>query len=140
MEKLPPRVIFYDGLCGLCDGCVTWILGRDTRRRFHFAALQGETAKALRSRNPESFPAQPNSLIYLDSSGPEPLVFQRSRAVFQILAELGGPYRIISRLRVLPRVITDLPYSFIARMRYRLYGRLDACRLPDDQSRSRFLS
>ena len=140
MKELPPRVIFYDGQCAFCDGWVTWLLDHDSRRRFHYAALQGETAKELRSAYPEVFPALPNSLIYLNSSGPEPITYWRSRAVFQILEELGGPYRIISWLRVLPRVITDLPYSFVARFRYRLYGRLDACRVPADNSRSLFLS
>jgi len=139
MKDLPPRVIFYDGLCGFCDSWVTWIREHDSRRRFHYAALQGETAEGLHSLYPVAFPMDPNSLIYLNSSGPEPRIYYRSRAVFQILTEIGGPYRMIGLLRVLPAVITDVPYRAIARIRYWLYGRLDECRVPDNDLRDLFL-
>jgi len=139
MKELPPRVIFYDGLCGFCDSWVAWILEHDSRRRFHYAALQGETAEGLHTLYPNAFPMDPNSLIYLDSSGREPRMYQRSRAVFQTLTELGGPYRMIGWVRVLPAVVTDVPYRAIARIRYWLHGRLDECRVPDDDLRELFL-
>jgi predicted DCC family thiol-disulfide oxidoreductase YuxK len=138
-RRLPPRIIFYDGLCAFCDGRVAWILERDGRRRFHYAALQGKTAEALRDSCPEAFPHESNSLIYWDSSDAEPVIHQRSRAVFEILRELGGPYRMVSWLRILPHFITDLPYRLVARVRYRLYGSLDECRVPDARVRSLFL-
>jgi predicted DCC family thiol-disulfide oxidoreductase YuxK len=118
---------------------VTWILERDARHRFHYAALQGKAAAALRGSFPTAFPDEPNSLVYLDWSGPEPVIHRRSRAVFRILDELGGPYRLIAWLRVLPRCVTDLPYRLVARIRYRIYGRLSGCRVPDSEVRSFFL-
>ena len=139
MKELPPRVIFYDGHCAFCDGWVAWLLEHDSRRRFRYAALQGETARELSAVFPETLAASLNSLILLDSSGPEPLVYLRSRAVFRILTELGRPYRIIGWLRVFPAVITDLPYRVIARIRYRIYGRLNECRAPNDDLRHLFL-
>jgi len=140
LRSLPPRIIFYDGLCSFCDGWVSWLLAHDDRRRFHYAALQGSTAKALSEAWPEAFPAEPSSLVYVDTSATEPAFYLRSRAVFEILAELGGWYRMVSWLRVLPRPVTDLPYRLAARIRYRLYGRSEACRVPDPEVKARFLN
>ena len=135
---LPPLVVLYDGVCGLCDKTVQWLLDHDPQGRFHFTPLQGETAAALRARHPE-IPETLESVLLVDSRGPMRTVSLRSRAVFLTLQELGGAWAILALLRVFPAFLTDIGYRFVASIRYRVWGQLDACRLPSPEERARFL-
>ncbi len=135
---LPPRVLLYDGVCGLCDSVVQWVLDHDPEGRFHLAPLQGETADALRARHP-SIPRDLDTMVVV-TTGPEgERVFLRSAAAFQVARALGGWLRPLSWLAILPRPLTDLGYRMVAASRYRLFGKLDACRLPSPSERARFL-
>ncbi|MBK9371287.1 MAG: DUF393 domain-containing protein [Deltaproteobacteria bacterium] len=135
---LPPLVVLYDGVCGLCDKSVQWLLDHDPQGRFHFTPLQGETAAALRARHAE-IPETLESMLLVDSRGPVRTVALRSRAVFLTLRELGGVWSWIALLRVFPAFLTDLGYRVVASIRYRVWGELDACRLPSPEERARFL-
>ncbi len=137
--QLPPRVVFYDGVCGVCDRAVRWIRARDPSARFHFAPLQGETAAALHRAFPDAFPADIETMAYVESLGTRPKIYLRSRAVFRILDEIGGGGRVLARLRVLPRWLTDLAYGAFVRIRYRVFGKLAACRVPGPDERAYFL-
>jgi predicted DCC family thiol-disulfide oxidoreductase YuxK len=132
-------VVFFDGVCGLCDIIVNWLLERDEEHRFHFAALQGETAARLRRVHPEAFPGDLDTIVYLDNSSGDARFALRSRAIFAILRELGGPTRHWALLGVLPAFVTDLGYRALAASRYRIFGTLDACRIPTPDERARFL-
>lgn len=135
---LPPLVVLYDGVCGLCDKVVQWLLDHDPQGRFHFTPLQGETAAALRARHPE-IPETLESVILVDSRGPARMVTLRSRAVLLMLRELGGVWSWVALFRVFPAFLTDLGYRVVAALRYRIWGQLDACRLPSPDERARFL-
>ncbi len=138
-QPLPARrVVFYDGVCGFCDRSVSWLLARDPEGRFRFAALQGETAAELRARHPQ-LPRDLDTLVYVESEGGRERVFLRSRAIFRLLAQLDPPWRWLAWLRWLPRPLTDLGYRLFARIRYRVFGRLESCRLPTAEERARFL-
>ncbi|MBK7756243.1 MAG: DUF393 domain-containing protein [Deltaproteobacteria bacterium] len=99
---------------------------------------KGETAAALRARHPE-IPETLESMLLVDSRGPVRTVALRSRAVFLTLRELGGVWSWIALLRVFPAFLTDLGYRVVASIRYRVWGELDACRLPSPEERARFL-
>ncbi len=135
---LPERVILFDGVCGLCDQLVQWVLDHDAQGRFHFAPLQGETAAALRARHPV-IPEDLDTMVVVVSGPAGERVYLRSAAAFQVAATLGGWLRPVSWLGVLPRFLTDLGYRIVAALRYRLFGKLDACRLPSPSERARFL-
>jgi predicted DCC family thiol-disulfide oxidoreductase YuxK len=134
----PRRLVLYDGFCGFCDRMVRWLLDRD-RGRLAYAPLQGPTAAELRARHPE-IPEALETLIYVETgeNGFE-TVSMRSEAVFRLAAQLAPPWNALAWLRWLPRPLTDLAYRSFARHRYRLFGRLDDCRLPSPEERSRFL-
>jgi predicted DCC family thiol-disulfide oxidoreductase YuxK len=136
---LPPRVIFFDGVCGLCDRTVRMLLDRDRERRLHFAMLQGDTARALRERYPDEFPGDIDTLVYLDNAGPEPRFLLRSQASFAIAREVPS-LRRWAWLSVFPRFLTDPAYRLLAALRYRLFGKLDECRIPFPEERARFLA
>jgi predicted DCC family thiol-disulfide oxidoreductase YuxK len=136
-EALPPRLVLYDGVCGLCDRSVQWLLAHDPEGRLHFAPLQGETAASLRARHP-SIPSEVESIVFVTREGEGERVYLRSRAAFRIARELPGPARFLGLLRFLPRFLTDLGYRLVARVRYRVWGELEQCRVPRPGERARF--
>jgi predicted DCC family thiol-disulfide oxidoreductase YuxK len=131
------RIVLFDGVCGFCDRLVRWLLARDAGR-FVYAPLQGRAAAALRARHPE-IPAGLETLVYVESGDAGEQVYLRSDAMFRVMAQLPAPWRWLAALRHLPRALTDFAYARFVRRRYRLFGRLEACRLPDPDQRSRFL-
>ena len=139
LADLPERVVFFDGVCVFCDRTVQWILQRDPEARFHFAALQGETAARVALALPDRFPTDLDTVALLHRPHGTPVLELRSRAVFQVLDDLGGRTRRWTWLRVLPLWLTDLLYAGFIRMRYRLFGKLETCRVPTPDERARFL-
>jgi predicted DCC family thiol-disulfide oxidoreductase YuxK len=139
LAVLPPRVVFFDGVCGFCDRTVRMLLDRDVDRRLHFATLQGETARALARRYPDDFPDDVDSLVYLDNTAAVPRFLVRSQASFAIAREVPS-LRRWAWLSLLPGFLTDLGYRLLAAVRYRVFGRLDACRIPAPEDRARFLA
>jgi len=135
---LPPRTVFFDGVCNFCDHSVRWLLAHDAEERLHFAPLQGSTAAALQ-REISAFPREIDTIVYVDATGTTPRVSSRSQAIFEILAELDPSARRWRVLRVLPRWFTDLGYRALASSRYRVFGRRDSCMVPSPEVRARFL-
>lgn len=130
----PPRLVLYDGVCGLCDSAVQWLLDHDQEGRLHYAPLQGELAAQLRAENPV-IPTELDTMVFVR----EGRVFLRSQAILQILRELPAPWSWLSVFRVFPSVLTDLGYRVVAATRYRLFGKLEACRIPEPAQAARFL-
>lgn len=125
--------VLYDGGCGLCHASVRFILKHEREPRFCFAALDGETARALRTRLPGRIPEDSSTVVVVD--GDEVLL--RSRAFFRIGQNLRFPWRLLAGFRVLPAFLTDLPYRLVARLRQRLWGRVDTCTLPSPEHAAR---
>jgi predicted DCC family thiol-disulfide oxidoreductase YuxK len=126
-------VIFFDGVCGLCNRWVDFVLARDRQGVFRFAPLQGETARDwLRIE-----PGQPlNSVVLVDHHG----VYRKSDAIWRMLIRLGGIWIVPGwLLRLTPRPLRQWGYDLVARRRYRWFGKKEACRLPRPQERARFL-
>lgn len=137
-ETVRRRLVLYDGECGFCDRLVQWLLVRDPAARLQFAPLAGPTARAILTRHPE-VPRGLDSLIYVTGSGPDERIEWESRGAFLIFKDLGYPWAMLAWPRFLPRFITDFGYRLFARIRYRIFGRLDTCRVPSPSERSRFL-
>lgn len=128
----PPPVVYFDGVCGLCNRFVDFLLRVDSQAILRFAPLQGETARRLL---PPSLADELDTMAFADRHGHA----LRSEAVLRILARLGGIWRLAGMLRIVPRPLRDWVYDAVARRRYRLFGRLPACRLPTPEERARFL-
>ena len=125
-------IVFFDGVCGLCNATVDLLLRADRHHRLLFAPLQGETAHA-RLGLPADAPL--DTLVLLDAHGRH----DRSSAVLRIAHHLGGPWRVLVVFRLVPRPVRDAVYRFIARHRYAWFGQRAACRLPTPAERDRFL-
>lgn len=129
-----PTVVYYDGLCGLCDRAVQFLLARDRAARLRFAPLQGATARAA---VPEALRTPPLATLVVVRDGE---VLTRSAAALAALRAIGGAWAMVSRvLGLVPPAIRDAGYDAIARRRGAWFGRLDACRLPTPSERERFL-
>ena len=133
------RVLLFDGVCALCDVSVRWLLTIDTRERLHYAPLQGETASGVLSRHTDIDQSLSTVLYVRGMGGDAERVYQRSDAAVEILRDLGGPWSVLSWFRFVPRVLRDGAYGFIAKRRYRWFGKYDSCRLPATTDASRFL-
>lgn len=131
---LPPRIVLYDGVCGLCHHTVRWLLSKDRARRLWFAPLQGATAARLRALHPE-IPLELDSVVLVDAGR----VHLRSQALLHGARHLGAPWRWASWLRWLPGPVLDPFYRLVARVRYRVWGRFETCRAPGVEDRSRLL-
>ncbi|MDX2134570.1 MAG: thiol-disulfide oxidoreductase DCC family protein [Saprospiraceae bacterium] len=127
-------VLLFDGVCNLCNTSVQWVLLRDHQAIFRFAPLQEETGKALLHAHGLS-PEHIDSVVLVT---PE-RVFTHSDAVLEVLRRLGGWWAVPAALRVVPRSLRDAVYGWVARNRYRWFGRRDACMMPRPEWKARFL-
>lgn len=128
-----PPVLFFDGVCGLCNFFIDFVISRDRAAVFRFAPLQGETA---RERLPEADLRELNTMVLWEEQG----IFRKSTAAARILIRLGGFWGLLGNvLRVVPRPLRDAGYSFVARHRYRIFGKKETCRMPTPSERARFL-
>ena len=134
MNELPPHLLFYDGVCAMCNGIVKAMLRMDRDARFYFAPLQGQTADRARELHSD-FPREIETVVYLRRGE----VFLRSRAAALAAAELPYPAKALSWLRFVPRGLSDFLYGIVARLRYRVFGKYDQCPLPPAEARARFL-
>lgn len=126
--------MLYDGVCALCNWAVRFILDRDAGGIFRFAPLQSEIGREWQVRF--GLPADALDTVILIHEG---RAYVRSEAAFRILRQLRTAWRVLAVFRVLPASITDLLYQLVARWRYRVFGRYDACPLPPPETRLRFL-
>lgn len=134
MTELPPHVLFYDGVCAMCNGIVKAMLHVDRNRAFYFAPLQGDTAELARALHPD-FPSEIETVVYVRRGE----VFLRSRAAALAMKEMPYPARALSWFRFLPAWLTDFFYGIVARVRYRVFGKYAHCPLPPPEHRARFL-
>jgi predicted DCC family thiol-disulfide oxidoreductase YuxK len=128
-------VVLYDGVCGLCNRTVRWILKHERDHAVRFATLQGPTAAALRARHP-NIPHDLDSVVFVTGGR----AYLRSKAFLHAAKHMRAPWRWGHAFRWMPGFLLDLPYRLIARLRYRVWGKSDACELPPAEHRARFLS
>ncbi len=128
-------ILFFDGVCGLCDRLVQFVLRRDRAARFRFAALQSAAAAETLARFGQSA-AELDTVYVLTGDG---RLLQKARAIFYVLRQLGLPWSLVAVFGVLPTFVVDWLYDRVAKNRYRIWGKRDSCRLPSADERARFL-
>lgn len=131
--------MLYDGVCGLCNRLVQFLLKHDSHDRFRFASLQSEFTSRLLTRHG----VDPHDLdtVYVVKNYNEAgeALLARSDAILYMLTELGGVWAFASTGRVLPKALRDAFYKIVARNRYRVFGKHESCMLPEPQHRAKFL-
>ena len=133
-------IVLYDGVCGLCNRLVQFVLKNDRKDVFRFASLQSRLAEEILVRHSLRSESLETVYVVLDYGFAEERLLSRLRAVVYVLQQLGGPLAYVSAiLRVLPAPAQKFLYGLVARSRYRVFGKYETCPLPDSDSRSKFL-
>lgn len=135
MEKVDLRlrnVVFFDGVCHLCNGFVDAVISRDKDHKLLFAPLQGTTATDLL---PASDRVTLDTVIYYEAGR----IYHRSSAILKILTNLGGPYKLLALGWILPEFLRNLAYNWVAKNRYAWFGQREFCRLPTKEERTYLL-
>lgn len=126
-------IVFFDGVCGLCNHFVDFVMRYDSAGRIRFAPLQGETAARCADA---SDIRDLKSLVVVQNDE----TFRRTAAVVRVLWTLNGVWRVAGTLLwLIPAPLRDLLYNGVARIRYRVFGKRETCRMPTPEERSRVL-
>ncbi|MFN7325463.1 MAG: thiol-disulfide oxidoreductase DCC family protein [Chitinophagales bacterium] len=133
--KLSMSVLLFDGVCNLCNTSVKWVLLRDKKGEFKFAAIQSEAGQSLlKSFGLENQPLESVILI----SGRQAYI--KSDAAIKVASKLGGIWTIALVFRLVPRPVRDAIYNWVAKNRYRWFGKQEQCLLPQPEWKDRFLN
>lgn len=133
-HQIGPPIIFFDGVCNLCNGAVQFIIKRDVRSQYLFASLQSGIAQQ-RLLQYQVTGAPLESLLLLQNGN----LLKKSDAVLEIARNLNGLWPLLFVFRIIPRGFRDWLYDRVALNRYRLFGRQARCMLPDASLKARFL-
>ncbi|BAU27251.1 putative DCC family thiol-disulfide oxidoreductase YuxK [Aneurinibacillus soli] len=127
-------VILFDGVCNLCEGSVRFIIQRDPDAVFRFAALQSKTgARLLQTHHLDA--AMPDSVVVIERGK----LYTHSTAALRICRHLSGLWPLLYGFTIVPRVLRDSVYRWVARNRYRWFGKKEACLMPTPDIQARFL-
>jgi predicted DCC family thiol-disulfide oxidoreductase YuxK len=126
------KIIFFDGVCGLCNGFVDFIIKIDKKQVFSFSPLQGAYAS---STLPQKMTQDLSSVVLLIDGK----IYIKSEAVQKILTEIGGVWGLARFFILIPRSIQNYLYDQIAKNRYHFFGKKKSCRIPTEAERSRFV-
>ena len=130
-------ILLYDGVCGLCNRLVQFVLKRDKAARFRFASLQSDYAARILQQHALD-PQDLDTVYVIEVRGSQPKT--RSDAVISVLRSLGGFWSAVATaLNICPRPLRDWGYNIVARHRYRIFGKYESCALPEKKYQDRFL-
>lgn len=139
-DKLPPnigvsdKVILFDGVCKLCNAWSNFIIKHDRHRVFKLCSVQSKEGKQILLHF--GLPSETyETMLYVEGNQS----FQKSEAFFQIMNQLGYPWKIVCIFKVIPKPLRDWMYDRIALNRYSLFGKYDYCTLPSPDHEARFL-
>ena len=129
------KILLFDGICNLCNNLVFFIIKRDPKSQFKFAALQSETGKLLLKK----YILESNNLntvVYIKGEK----YFLKSTAILNIIKDLGGYWKLFYAFIIIPKFIRDFIYDLIAKSRYRIFGKKESCMIPSPDINKRFYS
>ncbi len=136
LQSLPANkvLVLFDGYCNLCNGAVQFILKRDSRDRFRFAALTWPAGKEVLEDHPQ-LSSTDSIIVYCAGK-----VYAHSSAALVIAGRLGGLWPLMKVFWIVPPFIRDAVYKWVARNRYRWFGKKETCMIPETDLGYKFLS
>ncbi len=137
IEKLEhnKQLILFDGVCNLCNSSVQFVIKRDKKDMFRYAALQSEIGQQIIKKFNIDTSKTDSIILYSNEKG----VFYKSTAALKIASKLGFPTNILGLFLIIPGAIRNIVYDFIARNRYKWYGKKEHCMIPTPELKSKFL-
>lgn len=137
--KAGAHIFLYDGVCGLCNKFVQFILPKDNAGKFQFASLQSDFGSELLKRFGINSSDLNTFYLVTDYDLPTQKVLSKSDGALFVLHELGGVWSAVSLARFLPRLLRNWGYDLVAENRYKIFGKKDACQLPSPENKDRFI-
>ena len=136
--KIPKgkNALLFDGVCVLCDSYTQLVWRRDTSEKILFATLQSEFGQMVSQQLADKGFNDLDSVIMIDDEG---RVFIKSDVALKLSSFLGGLWPLNQIFFLIPKLLRDLVYDFVARNRYKWFGKKEACRLPTPEERKRFI-
>ena len=137
MENLPKdkKIILFDGVCNLCDNTVQFIIKHDKKDIFRFVAIQDEIGQQIIKHIGIDTQKTDSIILY----EPGHAYYYKAEAALNIATQLGGIYSIMGIFKILPKFISNSVYDYVARNRYKWYGKKDACMIPTPELKAKFL-
>jgi predicted DCC family thiol-disulfide oxidoreductase YuxK len=128
-------IILFDCVCNLCNGAVQFIIKRDNKNQFLFASLQSQEGKQILEEH--NFTVNKANSFFLFENGK---LFYRSTAALKVIKKLSGLWPLLYGFIIVPKFIRDGVYNWIAKNRYRWFGRKDECMIPTPELNAKFLN
>jgi len=130
------KIILFDGVCNLCNASVQFVIKHDTKDLFRFIPLQSDLGQKI--LNHIGINRQNTDSIVLYEPGKA--YFYKAEAALKIVSEFGGMYKLLNIFSLFPKFICDAIYDYIAKNRYRWYGKQDVCMMPNPELATKFLA
>ena len=138
-ESETKAIVLYDGVCGLCNRAVQFLLKRDRHDRLQFASLQSDVAARVLQRHGMDPKSLDTVYAVLNYGEPNETLLAKGDAFLFFAKVTGGIWSVARVGRIIPRPIRNWLYDFIARHRYQVFGKSESCMLPDPKQRHKFL-
>ncbi|WP_394774660.1 thiol-disulfide oxidoreductase DCC family protein [Flavobacterium sp.] len=137
MQDLPKhkKIILFDGVCNLCDGAVQFIIKHDKKDIFRFVALQSELGNEICNYIGVDQTKIDSIILY----NPGVAYYYKSSAVIEIGEDLGGIYNLIVFFKIFPEKFRNYIYEYVARNRYKWFGKKESCMIPTPELNAKFL-
>ncbi len=129
------KIILFDGVCNLCNSSVTKVIQYDKKDTFRFASLQSDLGKKILDHL-KIDPTKTDSIILYE---PNQAYYIKSAAALQIMKEFSGWWKLTQIFTILPSGFSNIFYDFVARNRYKWYGKKDSCMIPTPELKAKFL-
>lgn len=129
------RLILFDGVCNLCNSSVQYVIKNDKKNTFLFTALQSETGQKIIEKFNIDSSKTDSILLYTEEKG----ISSKSTAAIKIAYSLGFPISLITVFFIVPPFIRNWVYDYIAKNRYKWYGKKESCMIPTPELKSKFL-
>ena len=134
MTEATGHILLFDGVCNLCNNAVQFVIRNDKKKQFTFASLQSESGKKLLVRGGFDI-GKTDSFVFITEGN----YYTQSTAALKVLKALGGVNALLYAFIIVPKFIRDAVYNWVAKNRYRYFGKRNECMIPTPDLKSRFL-
>lgn len=137
MDNLPKdkKIILFDGICNLCDASVQYVIKQDKKDSFRFVSLQSDLGQKIIKHIGIDTTKTDSVILY----EPRIAYYYKAEAVIRIAKEIGGIYSFFTVFSILPNATLNYIYDYIAKNRYKWYGKKETCLIPTEEQKTKFL-
>jgi len=137
LDSLPKnkKIILFDGVCNLCNSSINYVIDHDKNDVFRFVSLQSDLGKTIQDYLGIENTSLDTIILYI----PDEAYYIKSTAALKVINEFSGVWKLTQLLLILPSPIRDLVYNYVAKNRYKWYGKENSCRIPTPELKTKFL-